>query len=59
MEPIAHLEKKTFDVLTSLIDDLSLLCRDNVISLYLYGGAARKGYAPERSNLNTLIVLKR
>src|SRR4030067_1600586 len=59
MEPIAHLDKNTYDVLTSLIDDVSLLCKDNVISVYLYGGAAGKGYAPERSNLNTLIVLKK
>jgi len=59
MEPIAHLDKKTYDVLASLIDEVSLLCRDNVISVYLYGGAAGKGYVPERSNLNTLIVLKR
>ena len=59
MEPIAHLDKNTFDVLTTLIDDVSLLCKDNVIAIYLYGGAAGKGYDPGRSNLNTVIVLKK
>ncbi len=59
MEPIPHLDKKIFDVLTSLVDEVSLLCRDNVMAVYLYGGAAGEGYAPERSNLNTLIVLKK
>lgn len=59
MKSIPHLDEKTYDVLTSLIDEVSLLCSDNMISVYLYGGAAGKGYDPERSNLNTLIVLKK
>lgn len=59
MEPIAHLDKKTYDVLTSLTEEVHLFCNDNLISIYLYGSAAGKGYVPERSNLNTLILLKK
>lgn len=59
MEPIAHLEKKMQDTLTGLTGEVSLLCKDNLLSIYLYGSAAGKGYMPERSNLNTLILLKK
>src|SRR3972149_4109325 len=59
MEPIHHLEKKTQDALAGLTGEISLLCKDNLLSIYLYGSAAGKGYIPERSNLNTLILLKK
>lgn len=58
MEPIAHLEKKIQDALQVLTGEISLLCKDNLLSIYLYGSAAGKGYIPEKSNLNTLILLK-
>lgn len=59
MKPVPHLDKKTYDLLTSLIEEVSLICTDNLVSIYLYGSAAGKGYEPEKSNLNTLIVLKK
>ncbi|MDO8446106.1 MAG: hypothetical protein Q7T53_08410 [Deltaproteobacteria bacterium] len=59
MEPIAHLEKKIQDALQVLTGEISLLCKDNLLSIYLYGSAAGKGYIPEKSNLNTLILLKK
>lgn len=59
MESIAHLEKKIKDALQGLTGEISLLCKENLLSIYLYGSAAGKGYIPEKSNLNTLILLKK
>lgn len=55
---LTHMDKKTMDSLDSLVKDIKDMCKENLISIYLYGSAAGKGYIPERSNLNTLILLK-
>jgi len=59
MTPIAHLDEKMQNVLTGLIEESRILLGDNLLSIYLYGSAAGKGYAPERSNLNTLLLLNK
>ena len=58
MQTISHIDKKTQDALQGLAKDVTALCGENLVSFYLYGSAAGKGYIPGRSNLNTLILLK-
>ncbi|MEK6679821.1 MAG: hypothetical protein AABY39_10445 [Nitrospirota bacterium] len=58
MQAISHIDKKTEDALHALAKDITTFCADNMVSFYLYGSAAGKGYVPGRSNLNTLILLK-
>ena len=58
MQAISHIDKKTHDVLQGLAKEAAALCGENLVSFYLYGSAAGKGYIPGRSNLNTLILLK-
>lgn len=55
---LTHMDRKTMDSLDSLVKDIKDMCKEDLISIYLYGSAAGKGYIPERSNLNTLILLK-
>ncbi len=58
MQAISHIDKKTQDSLQGLVKDAEAFCGENLVSFYLYGSAAGKGYVPGRSNLNTLILLK-
>lgn len=58
MQAVSHIDKKTQDTLQGLVKDAEAFCGENLLSFYLYGSAAGKGYVPGRSNLNTLILLK-
>lgn len=59
MKQLNHLDRKTADALEHLLDELKESLKENNISVYLYGSAALKSYIPEKSNLNTLIILKK
>ena len=59
MQQLSHMDKKTTDALDNVVNGIKEVCKDNLLSIYLYGSAAGKSYIPERSNLNTLILLKK
>jgi hypothetical protein len=58
MKSLAHIDKNAQDNVNDLVKEISALCGENMTSMYLYGSAAGKGYDPERSNFNILILLK-
>lgn len=51
-------DKKAQGLLDSFVNDIKTLFRDRLLSVYLYGSAAGKGYIPGRSNINILLLLK-
>lgn len=51
-------DKKAQDAIDGLVRDIKNLFGDRLLSVYLYGSAAGKGYIPGRSNINILILLK-
>lgn len=57
MEPVTHLDKKTTNELVNLTEEISILCTENLVSIYLYGSAAGRHFDPNISNLNTFILL--
>ncbi len=46
-------------ILAGFVDDCRKVWPDDIVSLTVYGSAARGGYVPGRSDINTLLVLKK
>ncbi len=53
------LPEKMRKILDRFVEDLKTLYADQLISVVLYGSAAGEDFVPGRSDLNTLVILKR
>jgi predicted nucleotidyltransferase len=56
--PELKLNKKLRDTLDDFVQRLQEACKENLISVILYGSAASGEYVDRHSNLNLLVVLK-
>lgn len=56
--PGAELEKRFQDVLNDFVASLQKACKDNLLSIVLYGSGSSGEFVDSRSNLNVLVVLK-
>jgi len=59
MKELAHLPEKIQNKLKNFVEELKNLYSDRLVSVILYGSAAGEDFVPGRSDINTIVILKR